>query len=99
MDKSQQEKRLLEDQIQALKESITVETKERQELETRLRNLTEDPEFRSKEIEDVFSRNYSSKLEQYERMVAKMNILKDKLDASKSFRSCFDWYLFIYLSV
>lgn len=83
MDKHQQEKKLLEEQIQALKENINTEVRERQELEARLKHL-EDASARSQEVEDCFTRvYYAPKLVQYDRMISKMNSLKEKLDTAK----------------
>jgi septal ring factor EnvC (AmiA/AmiB activator) len=94
LNKQQQEKRLLEDQIQALKESISTEIKERQELEVRLKVLrdnnnsngndgTPSSTTRAQEVEECFNRIYAPKLAQYEKMLLKMNALKVKLDAAK----------------
>lgn len=81
-DKTQQEKTLLGEQIQTLKESINMEIKDRQELEARLK-LLEDPATRTQEVEEYFSKNYLPKLAQFDKMLSKMNSLKEKLDATK----------------
>jgi hypothetical protein len=82
LDKTQQEKTLLETQIQKLKEDISTEIKERQELEERLK-LLEDPAAREKEVEDFYIKTYLSKLAQFDKMLSKMTSLKEKLDSAK----------------
>lgn len=82
MEKSVQEKKLLQEKIQALKEEISTEQKERQELEARLRLLGE-AGTRAQEQEEVYQKLYAPKLVQFEKMMAKMSSLKDKLEAAK----------------
>jgi len=82
LDKTHQEKSLLEDQIQTLRESVNIEIKERQELETRLRHV-EDPVARAQEVEEFYLKQYLPKLAQFDKMLSKMNSLKEKLETTK----------------
>ena len=79
LDKTQQEKTLLEEQIQTLRDNINTEIKERQELEARLKHL-ESPAARQQEVEEFYLKSHLPKLAQFDKMLSKMNSLKEKLD-------------------
>lgn len=85
MDKSIQEKKLLQDKIQNLKNEINTEIKERQELEARLQLIStaNGCNGRAQELEQVYQRLYAPKLAQFDGMMAKMIVLKGKLEAAK----------------
>ena len=84
LDKTQQERILLEEQIQTLKESIQTEIKERQELEARLQHL-QSPAGRGGEVDEVYMKTYYlPKLSPFDKMLLKINSLKEKLDTSSS---------------
>jgi len=82
-DKRETEKKLLEEQIKKIKEDIDNEIKAQQELSGRIKSL-ENPTSRQKEVDEVYKKNYTSKLNQFQNMFEKMKYLKTKLEEAKS---------------